>query len=154
MSITEQELTDLRQFYAGDPAVQVLVDEVRRLREQIESFPLRIYDAFTCPNCRGSQVQAPGFLAESEDSIPCVFCKGHGCINFADILTSWDDLQRSSATSAARLARIAEIIDKEHFETTFMGEWNWDELAKELNGKQIQLIYRLAKGEPDADSED
>ena len=61
------------------------------LEEKLESFPLRIYDHFTCPNCRGSKLQAPPFFGDGTESpVPCEFCKGEGTTCFATILQEWD----------------------------------------------------------------
>jgi len=61
--------------------------------------PAAIYDAFTCPNCGGRKTQAPGFLAETDDLVPCDFCSGGGFVNFASILDKFTDLQRRLAAA-------------------------------------------------------
>ncbi len=67
--------------------------EIVELRAALDSFHLRIYDAFTCPNCRGSMVQLPGFLAESNALVPCDYCEGHGHVEWARILERFDAMQ-------------------------------------------------------------
>ena len=72
-----------------DGRAQALFDNVR-LAEAFFTFHERIYDTFTCPNCRGSKTQCPGFFAESDALVPCDFCNGDGFVCFAGILERFD----------------------------------------------------------------
>lgn len=78
------------QVRAQAEELSELQAKCERLEGEIESFPLRIYDAFACPNCRGSKQQSPPFMGESKGPVACEFCKGEGTTNFAQILDNFD----------------------------------------------------------------
>lgn len=109
----------------------------RELRDQLETFHLRIYDAFTCPNCRGSKQQFPG--VDGDGLVPCDFCKGDGCISFATILERFDN-SSGELTAATERAERAE-------ETTMivLGSLQWNGDGYEWTGGQYD--YRMTPAE-------
>jgi hypothetical protein len=79
-------------------------------KEQLDSFPLRIYDDFTCPNCRGSKVQAPPFMGESEGPVACEFCRGEGTTNFAMILDGFVSPRELSTVALAAAGEAERLL--------------------------------------------
>ena len=95
-----------------------LKSQLAAAKQENETWHERIYDAFTCPNCRGSKQEFPGFDpnevagAEPPLLVDCCFCKGMGQVCWAGILTRYDDLQRQLAAVTAERDRLTDLRDK------------------------------------------
>ncbi len=87
------------------------IADKERVEGELESFHLRIYDAFTCPNCRGSKQQAPPFMGESEGPVACEFCKGEGTTNFAQILDNFDKPYSERQPNTKELEALGNVKD-------------------------------------------
>jgi hypothetical protein len=104
-----EAVNNLKSLLSAAREAGALARSLAVAQEQLESFPLRIYDTFTCPNCRGSKLQAPPFFGDgTEGPVPCEFCKGEGWTNFAEILKDFD-----KPREAGGLADDGELVTRE-----------------------------------------
>jgi hypothetical protein len=101
----------LPQLLSAAREAGALARSLATAQEQLDSFHLRIYDTFTCPNCRGSKQQFPGFdfaQVGGNELVPCEFCKGEGATSFAEILKDFD-----KPREAGGLADDGELVTRE-----------------------------------------
>ena len=114
-----------------------------RLQKESDTLHLRIYDAFTCPNCRGSKKEFPSVSASTDELVDCCICRGAGHVCFAELLDRFDCQQRKAMKAAEQPARADKLRESLEW---YVANDDLNELPEAWRAARERAIKALEEG--------